>query len=142
MQYAPLSEDSPNNSDDGTGSLTASSASSSINASLLSGSNVIKKITPSKKSKSSQLSEPLTALDDLTLYENDVNFSKPEFDIEMDGDRNEGKNLSSYSQENDPIVDNDPFYLFKDDLLRKLTFSEQGLKSYLHTVHDTVRNSV
>jgi hypothetical protein len=40
-----------------------------------------------------------------------------------------------------PLTEEDPFYVFREDLYRKLDLVEDGLTEYLRLVHQTVRIS-
>ena len=35
-------------------------------------------------------------------------------------------------------LEDDPFYVFREDLTRKLCLADEGLKRYLNVIHDTV----
>ena len=37
-------------------------------------------------------------------------------------------------------LDDDPFYVFREDLTRKLCLVDDGLKKYLNVIHDTRAN--
>eukprot|EP00957_Ditylum_brightwellii_P046637 3539660-Ditylum_brightwellii.AAC.1 len=89
-----------------------------------------------KSAASSELSEPLTGRsktkingsegDDQQWDENGTNG-----DIEMG---------SSHSAQNgDAAMDDDPFYVFREDLLRTLKSMDSALNQYLAVVRDTVR---
>lgn len=118
MQYAPLSDDSPNSSE---GEKITNNGSNSI--------PMIKKITNIKPkalhntNKSSSLSEPLRSNEDtnedLLLCENgkDIEIGTPTTVIDDD--------------------DDDPFYVFKEDLTQKLNSMENNLQRYISIVQDT-----
>ena len=51
--------------------------------------------------------------------------------------------LTSSSSKNDlDDSENDPFYVFREDLYRKLELVDEGLSRYLRIVHQTVSNNV
>lgn len=73
-------------------------------------------------------------------------------DVESDGVMRISEESSplSYSTRNghgpnpslqEPLTDEDPFYVFREDLYRKLDLVEDGLTEYLRIVHQTVRLS-
>jgi len=123
MQYAPLSDDSVTADSPSSSEIEKGSGEydSRVN---IPGSKVIKSLKNSQKTNK-HLSEPLTSPssldDDLILYENGDDMEK-----------NEGSSGPSSK------ADDDPFYVFKQDLERKLELVEEALSRYLRVVHDTV----
>lgn len=141
MQYAPLSDDSPNSSESDIATSAKSLSSSSCYSDeptrmTPNGSSsipMIKKITTNIKgqSQNKSLSEPLRSADDddnnndLLLYENG-NMK----DVEM------GSSTTT-TMEDDIIDDDDPFYVFKEDLTQKLKIMENNSQRYLSIVQST-----
>jgi len=114
MQYTPLTDDSSDLTD-----LTLSvSSSQSMSVSVSSLSSRSKKKS-SGRHKNPLLSEPLTT----------SSHSQDEESI--------SRNIRTTHQRIESSAEDDPFYVFKEDLLRKLEFVEDALSRYLHAVHNT-----
>ena len=47
---------------------------------------------------------------------------------------------SGFSNNESATSDDDPFYVFKEDLIRKLEILDEALSSYLDVINNTVRN--
>lgn len=102
--------------EDNTLDLNVENGNGTSNSKSKSSSNPISRAL-NKKSSSNELAEPLTG----SGIEN--------------GHDDHGNNGTQHPGSGD----DDPFYVFKDDLHRKLGFMEESLSNYLSVINNTVR---